>query len=57
MTADMPRTPQPAEEKPKDVRFCPYCFLQQFDVTERDDKSVYCEVCGVDVETRMLEKL
>jgi hypothetical protein len=45
------------EEKRRDVRFCPYCFLQQFDMAERGDLVVYCEMCGVDIEVRSLEKL
>jgi hypothetical protein len=35
-------------------RFCPYCFMQQFEVSETSAGSVYCEVCGLDVAIRDL---
>ncbi|MFQ5846396.1 MAG: hypothetical protein ACE5IQ_01840 [Candidatus Methylomirabilales bacterium] len=35
-----------AEEK--DIRFCPFCSLMQFDMATVET-SVHCEVCGVDV--------
>jgi len=37
--------------------FCPFCFMQQFDVTEASEGSVYCEVCGIDIPVRELVKL
>jgi len=38
-------------------RFCPYCFMQQFEVTDTSEGSVYCEVCGIDIPVRELTKL
>jgi transcription initiation factor TFIIIB Brf1 subunit/transcription initiation factor TFIIB len=41
-----------------EMRFCPYCFMQQFEVSEdATEGSVYCEVCGIDVPVKELEKL
>jgi hypothetical protein len=40
-----------------DKRFCPYCFMQQFEVTDTSEGSVYCEVCGIDIPVRELTKL
>ncbi len=51
------RPTRPLVETGRDIRFCPYCFLQQFDMANRDSGTVYCEMCGVDVEIRALAKL
>ncbi|MFB3817549.1 MAG: hypothetical protein ACE147_07790 [Candidatus Methylomirabilales bacterium] len=40
----------------RQIRFCPYCFQQQFNVAEIKGDKVYCEICGVDVEVRELVK-
>jgi hypothetical protein len=32
----------------KDIRFCPYCSVMQFDMTEVE-ANVHCEVCGIEV--------
>ena len=47
-----------AEEQPEthDMRFCPYCFQQQFDVSALQGGTVYCEVCGIEVEVKELMK-
>ena len=42
------------EIKRPGVRFCPYCFMQQFQVTDRLEGSVYCEVCGIDIPVKDL---
>jgi hypothetical protein len=39
------------------VRFCPYCFMQQFQVSDRIEGSVYCEVCGIDIPVKDLVNL
>ncbi len=44
----------PEETQGTDKRFCPYCFMQQFEVTETSAGSVYCEVCGIDVAVKDL---
>jgi hypothetical protein len=44
----------PEETQGTDKRFCPYCFMQQFEVTETSAGSVYCEVCGLDVAIKDL---
>ena len=46
------------EEKPipRDMRFCPYCFQQEFDVSGSQEGSVFCEVCGVNVAVKDLIK-
>ena len=44
----------PEETQGTDKRFCPYCFMQQFEVTETSVGSVYCEVCGLDVAVKDL---
>ncbi|MFQ5882003.1 MAG: hypothetical protein ACE5I9_05965 [Candidatus Methylomirabilales bacterium] len=41
-----------AEEK--DIRFCPYCSLMQFNMATVEGKSVHCEMCGVDVPVEEL---
>ncbi len=51
------RPTRPLVETGRDIRFCPDCFLQQFDMANRDSGTVYCEMCGVDVEIRALAKL
>jgi hypothetical protein len=40
----------------KDLRFCPYCFLIQFDMAAIEGPSVFCEVCGIDVLVEELVK-
>jgi len=46
------------EREGPDKRFCPYCFMQQFEVSETaTDGSVYCEVCGIDILIKELVKL
>ena len=57
MAQEPPRATRQTDDTPKDVRFCPYCFLQEFDVTAREEKTVYCEMCGVDIDIRHLERL
>jgi hypothetical protein len=48
------RTGEPASfSKP----FCPYCFMQQFEVTDMLEGNVYCEVCGIDIPLRELVRL
>jgi len=37
--------------------FCPFCFLQQFEVTEASGGTVYCDNCGIDVPVKDLVKL
>jgi hypothetical protein len=39
-----------------DIRFCPYCFQMSFDLAEVTGPSVYCEICGVDINVEELEK-
>ena len=53
------------EEEPERVEprssmnnpFCPFCFMQQFEVMEGSGGSVYCEVCGIDLPIRDLVRL
>ena len=47
-----------AEERSfgRDMRFCPYCFQQEFDFAELDGEWVFCEICGIDVEIAELVK-
>ncbi len=40
----------------RDIRFCPYCFQQQFDMSTLEGGTVYCEVCGIEVEVKELTK-
>jgi hypothetical protein len=40
----------------REIRFCPFCFQQQFTVSEIKGDKVYCETCGVDVEVKELTK-
>jgi hypothetical protein len=47
----------PEETQGSDKRFCPYCFMQQFEVTETSAGSVYCEMCGLDVAVKDLVSL
>ena len=37
----------------KDIRFCPFCSVMQFDMAEVE-ASVHCEVCGIDVAAEEL---
>jgi transcription elongation factor Elf1 len=37
--------------------FCPFCFMQQFDVTEASSGTVYCDNCGIDVPVKDLVRL
>ncbi len=39
-----------------DVRFCPYCFQQGFEVQKLKEEYVFCEICGIDVEVKELVK-
>ena len=57
MEPEAERPTRPLTETPSDVRFCPYCFLQQFDLAGREGTAVYCEMCGVDIEIQALVKL
>lgn len=45
------------EREGPDKRFCPYCFMQQFEVSDTTEGSVYCEVCGIDILIKELVKL
>jgi hypothetical protein len=40
----------------RDLRFCPYCFQQEFDLAAVSGEWVFCEICGVDVEVKELVK-
>ncbi|HSB69391.1 MAG TPA: hypothetical protein VLT62_08680 [Candidatus Methylomirabilis sp.] len=40
----------------RDMRFCPYCFQQEFDVSATEEGTVYCEVCGITVDVKDLAK-
>ncbi|MBI4573453.1 MAG: hypothetical protein HY713_09255 [candidate division NC10 bacterium] len=46
------------EESPsgRDIRFCPYCFQQAFEMSDKMAEWVYCEICGIDVEVKELVK-
>ncbi len=44
------------QETTRDTRFCPYCFQQEFDVSALEGSTVYCEVCGIEVEVKELMK-
>jgi uncharacterized Zn finger protein (UPF0148 family) len=35
------------------IRYCPYCGMMSFEVSG-EDGSVFCEYCGIDVETKEL---
>jgi hypothetical protein len=51
------RIPLAETEQPRylrDIRFCPYCFQQTFDMAEVQGEWAYCEICGVDIETKEL---
>lgn len=37
--------------------FCPFCFMQQFEVSEASSGTVYCDNCGIDVPVKDLVKL
>jgi len=37
----------------KDIRFCPFCSVMQFDMAEVG-ASVHCEVCGIEVAAEEL---
>jgi hypothetical protein len=45
-----------AQPVPRDLRFCPYCFQQEFDVSQSEDGTVYCEVCGIKIDVKDLTK-
>ncbi|MBP1774346.1 MAG: hypothetical protein H6Q86_352 [candidate division NC10 bacterium] len=47
------REDMPSFNKP----FCPFCFMQQFEVTEASSGTVYCDNCGIDVPVKDLVKL
>jgi hypothetical protein len=38
----------------RDIRFCPYCFQQTFDMAQVSGEWIFCEICGVDVEVKEL---
>jgi transcription elongation factor Elf1 len=44
------------QQVPRDMRFCPYCFQQEFDVTGNEKGTVYCEICGIKVDVKDLTK-
>ncbi len=44
------------QQLPRDMRFCPYCFQQEFDIAGIEEGSVYCEVCGINVDVKELQK-
>jgi hypothetical protein len=51
------RTPLSETEEPRyirDIRFCPYCFQQAFDMAEVSGEWIFCEICGVDIEIKEL---
>ena len=51
------RIPLPETEEPRylrDIRFCPYCFQQTFDMAEVSGEWAYCEICGVDIDVKEL---
>jgi hypothetical protein len=50
-------SPRREEKGRPGVRFCPYCFMQQFQVSDRIEGSVYCEVCGIDIPVKDLANL
>jgi hypothetical protein len=37
--------------------FCPFCFMQQFEITEASQGSVYCDMCGIDIPIKDLVRL
>lgn len=43
-------------EPRREIRYCPYCFQQRFDLSTIEKKTVYCEVCGINVEVKELVK-
>jgi hypothetical protein len=45
------------EREGPEKRFCPYCFMQQFEISDTAEGSVYCEVCGIDIPIKELVKL
>lgn len=54
----MAEEPQEREEAPGLSKpFCPFCFMQQFEVTEASSGTVYCDNCGIDVPVKDLVKL
>jgi hypothetical protein len=46
------------EKKPvsREKYFCPYCFQMTFEASVLKEYSVYCEICGVEVECKELVK-
>ena len=40
----------------RDIRFCPYCLQQTFDMAEVSGEWAYCEIGGVDIEVKELIK-
>jgi hypothetical protein len=40
---------------PKDIRFCPYCSMMEFDM-ESVGTSVHCDLCGVEILAEELVK-
>jgi len=36
------------------IRYCPYCGMTSFETSDDEGSSVFCEYCGIDVETKEL---
>ena len=52
------RESQESRETPRgNMPFCPFCFMQQFEITEASQGSVYCDMCGIDIPIKDLVKL
>ena len=47
---------EPESRYLREIRFCPYCFQQTFDMAEVSGEWAYCEICGVDIEVKELIK-
>lgn len=45
------------ETPSRNLPFCPFCFMQQFDITETAQGNVYCDMCGIDIPIKDLVKL
>jgi hypothetical protein len=46
------------KETPKgNMPFCPFCFMQQFEITETSHGNVYCDMCGIDIPIKDLVRL
>jgi hypothetical protein len=40
----------------REIRFCPNCFQQEFDISGIQEGTVYCEVCGINIDVKELVK-